>query len=311
MEERAAYFLDVVYLQRMRSSKDRDRIVQLFQEVFGIEISVDLHPRVCVSPDQLQVGLGRIKRMHGPQAAVDNAKNLQLLNGFGNKLEALLHCVSNRWMNIIVGPQASGKTSIIRVLAQLTGNTLHEYVLSSATDTTELLGSFEQRDVFRQWQAFVNRTRLSLQAVSAVCLSAPEEVLAAAKRFSLVKNLLGSWAAFKKSSPTLLSCLNGSTNRDYILKPESSSVTMLLQTVQQLVYIADTFQDFEQDSGVDPNLLMSDLKIFIASLEELGKAGQFEWVDGVLLRALESGDWVVLDNANLCNPTVRSYFFPT
>lgn len=33
-------------------------------------------------------------------------------------------------------------------------------------------------------------------------------------------------------------------------------------------------------------------------------AGRFEWVDGALCRAMENGDWVLLDNANLCNPTV-------
>jgi midasin len=33
--------------------------------------------------------------------------------------------------------------------------------------------------------------------------------------------------------------------------------------------------------------------------------GRFEWVDGGLLRAIERGEWVVLDNANFCNPTVR------
>lgn len=33
-------------------------------------------------------------------------------------------------------------------------------------------------------------------------------------------------------------------------------------------------------------------------------AGRFEWVDGALCRAMEHGDWVLLDNANLCNPTV-------
>lgn len=33
-------------------------------------------------------------------------------------------------------------------------------------------------------------------------------------------------------------------------------------------------------------------------------AGRFEWVDGALCQAVERGQWVLLDNANLCNPTV-------
>ena len=31
---------------------------------------------------------------------------------------------------------------------------------------------------------------------------------------------------------------------------------------------------------------------------------QFEWIDGILIEALQEGKWVVLDNANLCSPSV-------
>lgn len=39
-------------------------------------------------------------------------------------------------------------------------------------------------------------------------------------------------------------------------------------------------------------------------------AGCFEWVDGALLRAMERGEWVLLDNANMCNPTVLDRLNP-
>jgi hypothetical protein len=32
--------------------------------------------------------------------------------------------------------------------------------------------------------------------------------------------------------------------------------------------------------------------------------GRFEWVDGVLIRAMEQGRWLLLDQANQCNPSV-------
>ncbi|KAK4395085.1 Midasin, partial [Sesamum angolense] len=31
---------------------------------------------------------------------------------------------------------------------------------------------------------------------------------------------------------------------------------------------------------------------------------KFEWVTGLLIKAIENGEWIVLENANLCNPTV-------
>jgi midasin len=39
-------------------------------------------------------------------------------------------------------------------------------------------------------------------------------------------------------------------------------------------------------------------------------AGRFEWVDGSLSRAISTGGWVLLDNANLCNPTVLDRLNP-
>ena len=38
--------------------------------------------------------------------------------------------------------------------------------------------------------------------------------------------------------------------------------------------------------------------------KQLVAACRFEWVDGPLTRAIELGQWVLLENANLCNPAV-------
>lgn len=50
----------------------------------------------------------------------------------------------------------------------------------------------------------------------------------------------------------------------------------------------------------DSNALLQDL------LTPSGQstAGRFEWVDGSLTKAIQTGTWVLLDNANLVNPTV-------
>lgn len=44
-------------------------------------------------------------------------------------------------MCILNGPTASGKTSLVRALAQMTGHTLHEFAMNSSVDTTEILGT--------------------------------------------------------------------------------------------------------------------------------------------------------------------------
>src|SRR5690606_35003239 len=45
----------------------------------------------------------------------------------------------------------------------------------------------------------------------------------------------------------------------------------------------------------------------ISSLEKMiknGVNGRFEWNDGLLIRSMEEGQWVLIDNVNFCNPTV-------
>lgn len=43
-----------------------------------------------------------------------------------------------------MGQRSCGKTSLVQVLAELTGNRLEMMAMNSAMDTTELLGGFEQ-----------------------------------------------------------------------------------------------------------------------------------------------------------------------
>lgn len=77
-------------------------------------------------------------------------------------LESLMKCVEMGWMTILVGPKASGKTSLVRLLALLTGHRLRVMAMNSAMDTTELLGGFEQ--VARKERCF-----LGYQACLFVC----------------------------------------------------------------------------------------------------------------------------------------------
>lgn len=55
-----------------------------------------------------------------------------------------MKCVEMGWMAILVGPTASGKTSLVRLLALLSGTRLRVMPMNSSMDTTELLGGFEQ-----------------------------------------------------------------------------------------------------------------------------------------------------------------------
>jgi midasin len=70
--------------------------------------------------------------------------NLQLLPWQLPLLESSASALSQNWMLLLVGGPASGKTSLARSLAALCGRRLAEVPLTPGTDTSDLLGSFEQ-----------------------------------------------------------------------------------------------------------------------------------------------------------------------
>ena len=60
-------------------------------------------------------------------------------------------CVLNSWPVALIGASGSGKTSMVRLLAELTNNKLLEFPMTASTDATELLGCFEQIDISRHY----------------------------------------------------------------------------------------------------------------------------------------------------------------
>lgn len=90
----------------------------------------------------IQVGFSVLPRSGGAPVALDPP--LSITHQALHPMESLMKCVERGWMTILVGPTASGKTSLVRLLALLTGHRLRVMAMNSSMDTTELLGGFEQ-----------------------------------------------------------------------------------------------------------------------------------------------------------------------
>lgn len=73
-----------------------------------------------------------------------------------------------------------------------------------------------------------------------------------------------------------------------IISPEllTSLLSAIARTDVEAATLLDEFQAIRQSSG-----------------QQIDGA-RFQWVDGILIRALEQGKWLVLDNANLCSSAV-------
>jgi midasin (ATPase involved in ribosome maturation) len=167
------------YLSRFRTTHDADRAWVLFRRWFpDVTDTSGLASSTVVAPSHVIFGRAWTSRSDPTPVSAP----VHLLQSQMRLLETAALSASHGWLVILTGHEAQGKKSLVQMLAHLTGNILHRISLNSSTDTTDILGSFEQSE--------------------------------------------------------------------------------------------------EQETA------------------------QFQWVDGVLLKALQRGEWLLMDNANLCNPSV-------
>lgn len=91
-----------------------------------------------------------------------------------------------------------------------------------------------------------------------------------------------------------------STNR-------SSGILQILQFLnhQPTLPVKDLIPLLEQASTADEDFVavLRELQDHLQTPQDIDGA-RFQWVDGILIQALEQGKWLVLDNANLCSSAV-------
>lgn len=292
-------FLNVIYIQRMRTPLDRREVMNLYEEVFGHKPFINPYPRVQISSGNLLIGSTTIKR-NNFQSYKSSISQIKILPDIRHSLEAATQCVKYERLCIVVGPPSSGKTTLVRLLAQLTGNVLHEINLSPATDISELLGCFEQYNAARTFRSLVSQVEcymnefcgLQLQASWSSFIEERKEVVA--KWFSIISSIKNGEGAETISFTDSV-------------KNFSSSLRVIAQILEDIQLDLDKMDMGEtpvSNSFVGISSTKKSVLKLLENIEKRSHPAKFEWITGVLVKAIERGDWIVLENANLCNPTV-------
>jgi len=272
-----------LFLQRLRTYEDRAQCGQLFEDAFGYAPHPAVERRVFVSGKELCIGDARIAC--GDTKMFDAANSqYSLIPGQFDALEAVAHCVQRGWMSILVGASASGKTTIVQMLAALSGNRLRQAALTAATDTSELLGSFEQRDPSR------DRAKVEEDIFSALQTRCGE-----ASTWTNVDAVERAWTLWERYTRVMRTSVDMSGEDSYAALMDVLKALHDIDGGAHSIALKESVESVGQSAwapGPSPD------------------AGKFEWVDGVLLNAVINGEWVLLENANLCSPTVLDRLNP-
>lgn len=182
------------------------------------------------------------------------------------ELESLMVCVKQNIPCILTSPSGYGKTALLEYVAALSGKPLVIFPMNADIDTMDLVGGFEQADPLREVNAAIRDLRVYLH--ESIMTMIPTKLPAS------VLGLLYQIDNFSGGSDKISSV--------------QSAIASLLQEVPA-----------NSDVGVELSKVASLLEQPLV-LEN----PRFEWLDGVIIKALEAGQWLVLDNANLCNASV-------
>ena len=178
--------------------------------------------------------------------------------------ESVIICLQNNWPCLLVGPSGSGKTNLILQLANSVGTQVVTLSLNPDMDTMDLVGGYEQLNAKRDVVGFVKRLRDYTQR-------------------ALIEQVTSN-VDLSEGIIRLEEKLSGATN-------DLSEAVQLIRDVV-LEYSSSKYSDF--------------LREYESILQHaaIDNRARFEWVDGILVKALKQGQWLVLDNANLCSPAV-------
>lgn len=264
-QESPAAYLQNIYLQRFRTDHDRRRAQEIFNRIFATSsFSFRQVPSSFSTSSQIQIGHFSAPRNN--YSSVSRPKHL--FKSHMIALETLGDCISQGWLAIVTGPPDSGKSSLVRALADSTGNSLHAISINSATDTMDIIGSFEQTDTRSQ----------TIGAIwDILCLF--DQVLRSSDHIQDTNNLL-------HTHDLLHSAALGTITQDMI--------PTLLNQISHLISQLSTYAPLPPDISRRLEILNG----------PVSSVGRFEWIDGPLVRAMRRGEWLLLDDANLCNPSV-------
>ncbi|KAI8972107.1 hypothetical protein BDB01DRAFT_854805 [Pilobolus umbonatus] len=294
-------YLDIIYLQRMRTHEDRLKIIELYEKVFKVKYIRPEKPEYEITVNRLTVGHSSLERKCSETSVGLFEHEDHILQSFLPPLEALIKCVESSWMAIVTGPSASGKTSLVRLLSKMTGNRLEEFAMNNSVDTMELLGGFEQVDLNRHRQVLmdslyqlVNRaTRHVLMQLATISNESGQYK----NTLQLIRQLNDAWYTLDHKQQLKSSAADSeSAKLDYTL-------------VSNVMNCLNSALAMDVDAKES---LMNTLKLIenLRKLESDTVAGKFEWIDGLLINALEKGHWLLIDNANMCNPSVLDRLNP-
>lgn len=282
----------IIYLRRFRTQNDREQLRSMYSTVFCHDIIRNQKVILELSEKTVAIGCASLERIESEQTIHGDPFNREqpLLRSISGPMEAVARCIEMKWPCLLVGKPGSGKSNIVNTLSELCNANLMQVSLSPSSDVNELVGCFEQVDV----EAEDRHALILLKHIaSAYIYEYAEQGWA---KDSLCYNLF-----------QLDDFLDTHNSENKLLSRNKSLLSVASSLMESLNGAAMQNPAFNKRYG--QSLAEATLHIKEGCLAS-SHDSHFQWVDGVLARAMTEGHWLLLENVNLCPSSVLDRLNP-
>ena len=297
----------LIFSERFRTSRDRTiAIEKLRKHVLPNENELNLEvlfseescQSLSITHDDIRIGLAHDARSN-KHSQISWQRGMEIKPHERPILESLLFCIKYRWMPILVEENQTGRAgNLINNLSKLYGQPIRVISLNPSSDTSELLGGFEQTGKMEKVAKFFNEALNQLNTHLEICF---QEGKSAALIFLIIKvqMFLQNQMAYAENEHKELQSASQAENTSI-----NSSYKFAIQN--NLQYFIDSLRSNNHDCKEVEYFLEETKSYFTDSLNEKDESNnaQFSWVESVLVNAMQNGEWLLIEDANRCNPSV-------
>ena len=310
------FAFEIVYLNRLPSGSHVQSLVQYFEQKFQIKYREEMYlqtPVVKLLRERIEIETSywegkpeasdkivhKIARNPVQAQSILQSEEFLLLNKDLMQIKHISKILSQPWPILISGPRGSGRASTVKLLCKLVGKRLVRIQLNSSTDSTDLIGNYNQNDVKRQILTFITELESWVESLLKSIVLTSENRIAASDLMALgqlLQKFLHTCASVQRV------CIRAEENVDY--KKELVPISQILDV------LAANKGQIGQIKPID-----AEIELFREQISKLASGLNqqtifFSWFDSELIKAARNGDWVLLEDVEKCNSAILERINP-
>lgn len=296
-----ALCFDVIVLKGLLTAKDRETATRIFCSVFGDEYKRPRSPSVRYMDDS-RIRFGSCVVRRGVHQDFSSLFGFQphLISSRTCSLTALAVIVKAGWPCIISGESGSCSSSdavrTVETFAGLCSQPVVKLKGGSFLDADDLLGGYTQKDLQGEL------CRLRSRVLSIYC-----EVLSSGMKVDMPTETRKSVHVLERAVALLVeNNVDGGQ-----IEQNEKSVQLFLEPLSRVVSILSSIVGSESTLK-EIRSIEEEIGIISSKASESSKKSPpaFCWARSELVHAIENGNWVILEDADQCSPSILDRLNP-